>query len=150
MMHHQHPLICPVIGLQGSHAADKTTPPGSNARVFATPNSTQTSSGPGSTDESWQSSQSDHHRPDLTCDRVCHLCASCSQLLAGCICRFEPYYSCMSHSAVSVCPMFVCHCSCRAETHPESHSASIGGACRLKMATLRTACQMMMMTKRVS
>ena len=93
MMHHQHPLICTVIGLQGSHAADKTISPCSNAR--ATPNSSQTSSGPGSSDESWQSSESDHHCPDLTCDRVRHLCASCSQLLAGSIHYFEPYYSYM-------------------------------------------------------
>ena len=92
-IHQQHPLICTVIGLQGSHAGDEATLPGSNAR--ATPNSTQTSSRPGSTDESWQSSHSDHHRPDLTCDRVRHLCATCSQLLAGCIHYFEPYFSCM-------------------------------------------------------
>jgi len=152
MMHHQHPLICTVIGLQGSHAADNTTSPCSSARLSATPNSTQTSSGPGSTDESWQTSESDHHRPDLTCDRVRHLCASCSQLLAGCIHCFEPYYSCMHiDTLLSQCAytcLFVIVVA--AKGHPESHSASIGGACRLQMAALRTACQMMMMmTKRV-
>ena len=36
-----------------------------------------------------------------------------------------------------------------AKGHPESYSASTGGACRMKMATLRTACQVMMRTKGV-
>ncbi|KAL0037372.1 hypothetical protein WJX79_004411 [Trebouxia sp. C0005] len=53
---------------KGSHTPNMATSPSSNAASSATPSSAQPSSGPGSTDESWQSSKSDHICSDLASD----------------------------------------------------------------------------------
>ena len=150
--HHQHHLMSIVFALQGNHAPDETASSGSTARLPATINSAQTSSGSGSTDESWQSAHSDHPCLDRTCDEVCYLCASCSELLACWMCHLEPYLFCMcTGTLLSQCAcagLIVMRCSkVAAEGQPESYSASTGGACRMRMASLRIACQVMMRTK---
>ena len=78
LKYHQHHPIVSVIDAQGRHAPDMSTSPGSTAGVPATPNKVQTPRGPGSPDESSQSSCSDHHLPDLASDKVtCPLCQQC-------------------------------------------------------------------------
>jgi len=150
--HRNHSILF-VIGSQGSLASDIPTSPGSTARGLAARINTQIPSGPGSPDDSCQSSWSDHHRPDLASDEVPYLCANCPEQLAGCIRRFEDKLFCMyTDTLLSQCAyacLFVMWSSVvAAGGHPESYSACTGVLCRMRLATLGRACQEMI-TKRV-
>ena len=98
LQYHQHHPIVSVIDTQGSHAPDMTTSPGSTAGVPATPNKGQTPGGPGSPDESSQSSCSDHHSPEPASDKVtgpyCHN-AACPEVHTQCSCCVERWLHCI-------------------------------------------------------